>query len=108
MATDPDTRSHLGIPCRAAPEMWFANDPADRAAAAEACGHCPVLHWCRTTILPRELALTRWNRWGIVAGIDLEAVEPTDAPQPGLPTHLDLPRDERPTSLRDGMPAEVA
>jgi hypothetical protein len=34
------------VPCTAQPELWFSDDPADRAEAAEACTFCPARPVC--------------------------------------------------------------
>lgn len=34
------------VPCRAAPQVWTSDDPAERAIASRACSDCPVITLC--------------------------------------------------------------
>lgn len=51
-------------PCAADPERWFADDDADRAAAAEACRSCPALTACG------DYAAAADERHGTWGGVD--------------------------------------
>jgi WhiB family redox-sensing transcriptional regulator len=51
----------LDLPCRAEPELFFAEHPADLERARELCGRCPV----RVACLARALANREpWGVWG--------------------------------------------
>lgn len=51
-------------PCREQGELWFADDPDERAAAAEACRSCPALTECG------DYATTAREKFGVWAGKD--------------------------------------
>jgi WhiB family transcriptional regulator, redox-sensing transcriptional regulator len=49
------------LPCRAEPELFFAEHPADLERARELCGRCPV----RVACLARALQNREpWGVWG--------------------------------------------
>jgi WhiB family redox-sensing transcriptional regulator len=49
------------LPCRAEPELFFAESPADLDRARELCGRCPV----RVACLARALQQREpWGVWG--------------------------------------------
>lgn len=49
------------LPCRTAPELFFAEEPADLRRAKELCRHCPVQPGCLTGALERA---EPWGVWG--------------------------------------------
>lgn len=48
-------------PCRSAPDLFFAESPADLEAAKRLCGDCPVRAACLADALARE---EPWGVWG--------------------------------------------
>jgi WhiB family transcriptional regulator, redox-sensing transcriptional regulator len=49
------------LPCRAEPELFFAEHPRDLARARELCGRCPVRVACLAGALQRR---EPWGVWG--------------------------------------------
>ncbi len=49
------------IPCRADPELWFAESPADVERAKELCRECPVRAQCLDGAIERA---EPWGVWG--------------------------------------------
>lgn len=56
-------------PCQADPEAWYADDPADQAAAAKACRHCPVKAACLEAALVVEHGRGTTGRHGVWGGL---------------------------------------
>jgi WhiB family transcriptional regulator, redox-sensing transcriptional regulator len=49
------------LPCRAEPELFFAEDPRDLGRARELCGGCPMRVACLAGALQRR---EPWGVWG--------------------------------------------
>jgi WhiB family redox-sensing transcriptional regulator len=49
------------LPCRAEPELFFAEHPRDLGRARELCGRCPVRVACLAGALQRR---EPWGVWG--------------------------------------------
>lgn len=49
------------IPCRAEPELWFAESPADVELAKSLCRECPVRQECLSGAQDRR---EPWGVWG--------------------------------------------
>ncbi|GAB3603290.1 hypothetical protein GCM10027586_06250 [Kineococcus gypseus] len=54
-------------PCQQEPELWFSDDRAERARAADACLDCPLFGPCGAYA---DAARERFGTW---AGIDRQA-----------------------------------
>lgn len=63
-ALDTLTADRLQTPCQATPEPFTSDDPDARAAAATACGRCPVQAECNT------YAVTAREPFGVWGGRD--------------------------------------
>lgn len=69
------------IPCRAEPELWFAESPADVELAKERCQSCPVMQECLAGALDRN---EPWGVWGgqlFIAGVVVARKRPRGRPR---------------------------
>ena len=81
-----DASDGVVLPCwTTAPDLWFAESPADVEAAKALCVPCPLREACLTGALERR---EPWGVWGgqlVVAGV----VVPRKRPR-GRPRKVDL------------------
>jgi len=67
------TKTAAELPCRAAPQLFFAEDPQDVLRAKELCHRCPVRLSCLAEALGRREPCGVWGgelleRGAIIAG----------------------------------------
>lgn len=59
-------KTHLELPCKREPDLWFADDPAGLERAKALCAGCPIRIPCLAA------ALQRAEPWGVWGGQILE------------------------------------
>ncbi|MHA6798615.1 WhiB family transcriptional regulator [Bounagaea algeriensis] len=62
MAAAADRGRALRLPCRADPDLWFAETPRDLEKAKTLCADCPIKAECLAG------ALARGEPWGVWGG----------------------------------------
>lgn len=67
-AVDFHERAGAPTPCRAVPDPFTSDDAADRRAATELCGGCPLRDLCR------DYAAEAGESWGVWGGRDRKSV----------------------------------
>ncbi|HUK69491.1 MAG TPA: WhiB family transcriptional regulator [Streptosporangiaceae bacterium] len=73
------------VACRSAPELFFAEQPADVRRAKELCRHCPLQPACLAG------ALRRGEPWGVWGGeLFLRGVVVADKRPRGRPRKADV------------------
>lgn len=69
------------IPCRADPDLWFAESPEDVEFAKALCGGCPIQKACLARALERA---EPWGVWGgelIIRGAIVPRKRPRGRPR---------------------------
>ena len=78
---DHVVETESAIPCRADPELWFAESPADVELAKSLCRECPVRLPCLAGARERQ---EPWGVWGgelFVSGVVVARKRPRGRPR---------------------------
>jgi WhiB family redox-sensing transcriptional regulator len=78
---DHVVETESAIPCRADPELWFAESPADVELAKSLCQECPVRLPCLAGAHERQ---EPWGVWGgelFVSGVVVARKRPRGRPR---------------------------